>query len=221
MNDSVSSVLPPAGDDPDREWVRRAQSGDYSAFEHLVERHEQHIYNLALRMLGRVHDAEEVVQQTFLSAIEHLKGFRADSKFSTWLIRIATNHALLILRRAARRNDQPLGSEASSADGDEGPLPHPDFIAVWRETPDELASRRETQRILEEALNELDEKYRLVFLLRDVEGLSTAETAEILGITEANVKIRLLRARLMLRERLTHIFGDETKRVEPHRHDDL
>lgn len=208
--------------DPDSELVRRAQAGDYAAFEELVGRHERHIYALALRIVGKVHDAEEVVQQTFLSVIEHLKEFRADAKFSTWLVRIATNHALLLLRKRSRRNEQPLGADYShSEDDDDGPLPHPQFIAAWRETPDQLASRRETQQALQEALAELGEKHRVVFVLRDVEGLSTAETAEVLGISEANVKVRLLRARLMLRERLTHLFGDESKRVEPHAHDDL
>lgn len=208
--------------DPDSELVRQAQSGDYAAFEQLVGRHEQHVYSLALRIVGQVHDAEEVVQQTFLSVIEHLKGFRSDAKFSTWLVRIATNHALLILRKRTRRNEQPLGGEHSrSDDDDDAPLPHPQFIAAWRETPDQLAARRETQQALQDALAELGEKYRVVFLLRDVEGLSTAETADALGISEANVKVRLLRARLMLRERLTHLFGDEEKRVDPHAHDDI
>lgn len=208
--------------DPDRELVRQAQTGDYAAFEQLVGRHEQHIFALAQRIVGQVHDAEEVVQQTFLSVIEHLKGFRADAKFSTWLVRIATNHALLILRKRARRNEQPLGGEHSRSDDDDGaPLPHPQFIAAWRETPDQLAARRETQQALQDALAELGEKYRVVFLLRDVEGLSTAETADALGISEANVKVRLLRARLMLRERLTHLFGDEEKRVDPHAHGEI
>ncbi len=207
--------------DPDGELVRRAQAGDYAAFEELVGRHERHIYALALRMVGQVHDAEEVVQQTFLSVIEHLKEFRADAKFSTWLVRIATNHALLLLRRRTRRNEQPLVADQSrSDDDDDAPLPHPQFIAAWRETPDQLASRRETRQLLHDALAELGEKHRVVFLLRDVEGLSTAETAEVLGISEANVKVRLLRARLMLRERLTHLFGDESTRVEPHAHDE-
>lgn len=208
--------------DFDKELVRQAQSGDYAAFEQLVGRHEQHIYALAQRIVGQVHDAEEVVQQTFLSVIEHLKGFRADAKFSTWLVRIATNHALLILRKRARRNEQPLGGDYSrSDDDDDAPLPNPQFIAAWRETPDQLAARRETQQALQDALAELGEKYRVVFLLRDVEGLSTAETADALGISEANVKVRLLRARLMLRERLTHLFGDEKKRVDPHAHDEM
>jgi RNA polymerase sigma-70 factor (ECF subfamily) len=108
------------------------------------------------------------------------------------------------------------------ADEDDGePIPHPEFIADWRENPEELLMRAETRQLIEQALNELPEKYRLVFLLRDVEGLSVKETAEALGISEANVKVRLLRARLQLREKLTRYFGDEAKRLMPHRHDDF
>jgi RNA polymerase sigma-70 factor (ECF subfamily) len=197
----------------ERQIVRRARQGDFGAFEALVAAHERRIYGLALRIVGRRHDAEEVVQQTFLSVIEHLKDFREEAQFSTWLTRIATNHALALLRKRSRRRTVPLAEDGSQEGYDD--LPHPQFIAQWRETPEQIASRRETRRILDEALGQLDEKYRLVFVLRDVEGLSTAETAEALGITEANVKVRLLRARLMLREQLTRRFGDEAERVFP------
>ena len=197
--------------DDDRPLVHRARSGDYDAFEALVARHERRVYGLALRIAGQAADAEEVVQQTFLSVIEKLDGFREEAKFSTWLTRIATNHALALLRRNARRRTLPLVEDGSD-DGDED-LPHPQYIAQWQATPEEIASQHETQRLLKEALEELDEKYRLVFVLRDVEGLSTAEAAEALDITPSNVKVRLLRARLMLRERLTRHFGDEATRV--------
>lgn len=193
----------------DRQLVRRARGGDFSAFESLAAKYERRLYGLAMRILGRPHDAEEVVQETFLSAVEHLGDFREEAAFSTWLTRIATNHALTLLRKRSTRATVPLG-EDRSGDGD---LPHPEFIAQWRETPDQIASRRETRQLLAQALDELDEKYRLVFLLRDVEGLSTEETTEALGISPGNVKVRLLRARLMLRERLTRLFGDETTRI--------
>jgi len=203
--------------DEDRQLVERAQAGDFAAFESLVGKYERRVYHLAVRIVGRSHDADEVVQQTFLSVIEKLKGFRQEARFSTWLTRVATNHALALLRQRRRRQTVPL-AEDRSADADEAP-PHPEYIARWRETPEQIASRRETRRILDAALDELDEKYRLVFLLRDVEGLSTAETAETLGISVANVKVRLLRARLMLRERLTREFGDEATRLFPgHKH---
>lgn len=199
--------------DEDRPLVHRARSGDFAAFESLMARYERRVYGLALRIVGQLHDAEEVVQQTFLSVIEHLGGFREQARFSTWLTRIATNHALALLRKRSRQQTIPLGEEGSE-DRDE-PVPHPEFIAQWAETPEQIATRRETRRLLDQALEDLDEKYRLVFVLRDVEGLSTAETAEALGISISNVKVRLLRARLMLRERLTRQFGDETTRAFP------
>jgi len=129
------------------------------------------------------------------------------------LTRIATNHALVLLRDRSRRRTVPLADDQSWQE--DGGVPHPEFIARWRETPEQIASRHETRRLLAEALDELDEKYRLVFILRDVQRLSIRDTAETLGISEGNVKIRLLRARLKLRERLTRHFGDETSRVFP------
>ncbi|HUT11613.1 MAG TPA: sigma-70 family RNA polymerase sigma factor [Thermoguttaceae bacterium] len=199
--------------DDDLLLVHRALKGDFGAFESLVTKYERQIYGLALRIVRGVHDAEEVVQQTFLSLIEKLDGFREEARFSTWLTRIATNQALELLRRRTRRQTVPLREDGSENYEDE--LPHPEFIAQWRETPDEIAARHETRELLDRALDDLDEKYRLVFVLRDVEGLSTAETAETLGISPSNVKVRLLRARLMLRERLTRQFGDEAARLYP------
>ena len=202
-----------ASSDEDRRLVAQAREGDFAAFDVLVTKYQRRLFNVAYRIVGREHDAEEVVQQTLLSVIEHLKGFREESSFYTWVRRIATNHALALLRKRAVRKTVPLGEDRggeSYAD-----LPHPQFVAQWRETPDEIAARRETGRLLAKALDELDEKYRLVFLLRDLDGLSTSETAEVLGISSSNVKVRLLRARLMLRERLTRVFGDEATRVTP------
>ena len=203
--------------DDDLPLVRRAREGDFAAFEGLVGRHERRIYGLARRIVRQVQDAEEVVQQTFLSVIEHLKDFREEALFSTWLTRIATNHALALLRKRSQQRTVPLADDrTAAADRD---VPHPEFIAQWRETPEEIASRHETRELLDEALAGLDEKYRLVFVLRDVQGLSTAEAAQALGIGQSNVKVRLLRARLMLRERLTRQFGDEATRVFPgHEH---
>ena len=202
----------PQPPDDDRPIIQAAKQGDYSAFESLVAKYERRLYALALRVVRHRQDAEEVVQQTFLSVIEHLQEFREQSSFYTWLMRIATNHALGLLRRRSVRATVALGEDG----GDEShrDVPQPSYIARWKETPDQIAASRETGRLLAEALDELDQKYRLVFLLRDVEGLSTVETSEALGISVANVKVRLLRARLMLRERLTRAFGDESTRVE-------
>jgi RNA polymerase sigma-70 factor, ECF subfamily len=204
--------------DEDRDLVHHARNGDFAAFEVLVERHQRRIFTLAMRMVRQHQDAEEVVQQTFLSVVEHLSEFREESRFATWLTRIAANHALNLLRKRARQRTVPF-VEGSGNDAD-GAIPHPEYIAQWRETPEQLASRHETRRLLTDALDQLDEKYRLVFLLRDVEGLSTEETAETLQISISNVKVRLLRARLMLRERLTRDFGDDSTRVNAdHKHE--
>jgi RNA polymerase sigma-70 factor, ECF subfamily len=195
--------------DADHQAVELARSGDYAAFESLVAKHARRVYSAALRIVGRRHDAEEVVQQTFLSVVEHLDAFRGESSFYTWLMRIATNHALVLLRRRAARPTVALAEERFE-ENSHG-LPHPQFVAPWRESPDEIASRHETRQILTELLDGLDWKYSLVFVLRDLEGLSTHETAEALAISPAAVKVRLLRARLLLRERLTRLFGDESE----------
>jgi RNA polymerase sigma-70 factor (ECF subfamily) len=196
----------------DADLVRQAQGGDLNAFEELVNRHERRVYTLARRILRQDQDAEDVTQQTFLSALEHLDGFRNEASFATWLARIATHASLKVIRK---RKGLPT---TSLDDAGEGELPRPQFIADWRESPERLVEQRETSQLIEAALAELDEKHRLVFLLRDVEGLSVKETADALDLSEANVKVRLLRARLQLRERLTHAFGDPAKRLLPHVH---
>lgn len=201
----------------DAELVRQAKAGDLGAFESLVIRQEGRVYTLARRITGNDQDAEDVTQQAFLSAVENLDGFRGEASFSTWLLRIATHAALKVLRK---RNGLPTVSLEENTEAQDGydKVAHPEYIADWRESPEELVRRNETARLIDGALEELDDKHRLIFLLRDVEGLSVKETAEALGLSEANVKVRLLRARLQLRERLTRAFGDPARRVEPHRH---
>lgn len=201
--------------DVDRALVEQAKAGDFAALESLLTKYERQVYGVAQRIVGQHQDAEEVAQQTFLSVIEHLGEFREESQFRTWLLRIATNHALALLRKRSVRAGLPLIEDSDDSYRD---IPHPEFIATWRETPDAIAMRRETRRHIDEALAQLNEKHRVVFVLRDIEGLSTRETAEILGITPETVKVRLLRARLMLRERLTRLFGDESSRVAGHEH---
>jgi RNA polymerase sigma-70 factor (ECF subfamily) len=196
----------------DGELVRRAKAGELAAFEELINRHERQVYTLALRIVQKTHDAEDATQQTFLSALENLRGFREEASFATWLYRIATHAALKVIRKRQGLDTVSLDA-AAEADERRETVPHPEFIADWRQSPEHLVQQNETRRLLEEALAELDEKHRLVFLLRDVEGLSVKETAEALGLSEANVKVRLLRARLQLRERLTRVLGDPRKRV--------
>jgi RNA polymerase sigma-70 factor (ECF subfamily) len=192
--------------DQDSEEVRRAKAGDYSAFEALVSKYERPIYTLARRIVGNVEDAEDVVQESFASVVEHLAEFREESTFYTWLSRIATNHALKLLRKRRGLATVPL---------DEGSVSRPEFIAPWATDPKEAAQDPSIRALVEEALAELDEKHRLAFVLRDIEGLSTEAAARELGITEGNLKVRLLRARLQLRERLTQVLGDKAARVAP------
>jgi len=192
--------------------VRRAQAGELAAFEELVSQYEQRVYTLARRITGQEQDAEDVTQQAFLSALEHLADFRGEASFATWLTRIATHAALKVIRK--RQGLPTVSLEAATEEQDTyGSVPHPEYIADWRESPAELVTRGETRQLIDAALAQLDEKHRLVFLLRDVEGLSIQETAATLQLSEANVKVRLLRARLQLREKLTRAFGDEQRRV--------
>lgn len=204
--------------DNDTVLVSRAKEGDLAAFETLATRYERRVYSLALRILRHEQDAEDVTQQTFLSFLEHLSEFRAESSFATWLMRIATHAALKIIRKRRGLDIVSLEETTEPQDGSDN-VPHPEYIADWRESPERLVHRNETMQIIDDALARLDEKHRLVFLLRDVEGLSIQEAAETLGLSEANVKVRLLRARLQLREMLTQAFGDPSRKlVREHHH---
>lgn len=194
--------------------LRLAQTGDFAAFEGLVVRLQGRVYSVAYRILGQAADAEDVVQQTFLSLIEHLDSFRGESTVLSWVLRIATNFALKILRKRRGLPTVTLESEESYAN-----IPHPDYVASWRDPPERLLETAELRQLLDSAISELDDKYRTVFVLRDIEGFSTQETSATLNISESNVKVRLLRARMQLRERLTKELGDEMTRVQPdHRH---
>jgi len=197
---------------PDIALVARAKAGELDAFEALTNRYERQVYSLALRMLRQQQDAEDVTQQTFLSALENLNGFRGDASFATWLRRSATHAALKVIHKQKGLNTVSLEEATEEVDG-YGTIPHPEYIADWRQSPAELLRKNEIQRLLDEALAKLDERHRLVFLLRDVEGLSVKEAAEALGLSEANTKVRLLRARLQLRELLTQSLGDPARRV--------
>jgi len=195
----------------DAELVNRAKSGDLSAFEALTTQYERRVYSLALRILRHEQDAEDVTQQTFLSALENLSGFRGDASFSTWLMRIATHAAFKVLRKRKGLNVVSLDETVEPEESDK--VPHPEYIADWRDSPDELVRKHEIRQLLDDALNQLDERHRLVFLLRDVEGMSIKETAETLNLSEANTKVKLLRARLRLREILTRSLGDPERLV--------
>jgi RNA polymerase sigma-70 factor, ECF subfamily len=198
--------------DEDAELVRRAKAGEYAAFEALVSTYERRIYTLARRIVGNVEDAEDVVQESFASVVEHLGDFREEASFYTWLSRIVTNHALKLIRKRRGLATIPLDEETVS---DAHGLPRPEFIAPWAKDPSEAGKDPSIRSLVENALGELDEKYRLAFVLRDIQGFSTEAAAQAMGISEGNLKVRLLRARLQLRERLTMALGDEAARVPP------
>jgi RNA polymerase sigma-70 factor (ECF subfamily) len=181
--------------------VTEAKAGNYAAFEELVNRYEKKIYRLGLNVTGNPEDAEDMLQETFLKAFEHLQDFREDSRFYTWIVRIAINQGLMKLRK--RRSSKEVQMEDTS--NDDGEVIPRDF-ADWRPNPEEELERTELEEILQSAARSLPMTFRTVFFLRDVEGLSTEETAEMLNLSEGAVKARLFRARLRLREELSKIL---------------
>jgi RNA polymerase sigma-70 factor, ECF subfamily len=187
--------------------VTRAREGDTSAFNDLVRRYDRKIYRLAMNITQNAEDAEDVLQETFLKAFEHLGGFQGNSKFYTWLVRIAVNEALMKLRK--RKSDRTVPLDEPVDTGDETVVRE---IAVWDQDPETKYSQEELGGILKEAVESLRPAFRTVFVLRDIEELSTEDTAQALGISVPAVKSRLLRARLQLREKLTRFFkrkGDD------------
>ncbi|MFN8178186.1 MAG: sigma-70 family RNA polymerase sigma factor [bacterium] len=190
----------------DVELVRRAKAGEEEAFSELVERHQARVYQHAERLLGNRQDAEEVLQDTFLQAYRNLAGFEERSRFSTWIYRIATNEALMRLRRASRRREVLL-EEAPSGEVERAS----DEVREFARSALDDVMDREVREILKKALVELPDEYRVVFVLRDVEGFSNAEVADILGLSVPAVKSRLHRSRIWLRDRLARIFGEQRR----------
>jgi RNA polymerase sigma-70 factor, ECF subfamily len=189
------------------ELVHRAKAGDLSAFSQLISMYEARVFRLARHIVRNQEDAEDVLQNAFLKAFTALESFQENSKFYTWLVRITVNEALMKLRKRKRKKEVSLDEPVDT--GEDQMVRE---IAVWDNTPEESYSREELREILEKAVDELPAIYRAVFLLRDVDELSTEETAEALDLSVPAVKSRLLRARLKLREILTHHFkrkGDD------------
>jgi RNA polymerase sigma-70 factor (ECF subfamily) len=181
--------------------VAQAREGDTVAFGELVRRYEGKIFRLAQHITQNREDAEDVLQETFLKAYEHLDQFQGNSKFYTWAVRIAVNQALMKLRR--RKTDRSVSLDETIDTGEDNIVRE---IAAWGEDPEERFSREELGEILDSAVQSLETPYRSVFVLRDMEELSTEETADALGLSIPAVKSRLLRARLQLREKLTRQF---------------
>ena len=190
--------------DDDLDLVHASKNGDVSAFEQLVKRYDRKLLRIAHNVTHNTEDSQDAVQETFLKAFQHLDQFREDSKFSTWLIRITVNQSLMKLRKRATR-DVSLDEDFQS-EGDILPME----AADWAPNPEQLYWASELRDILVNTLSELRPVLRAVFVLRDIEGLSTDQTAEVLNLSHTAVKARLWRARLQLRERLNKYFGKQT-----------
>lgn len=189
--------------------VHASKSGDVGAFEELVKRYDRKLLRIAHHLMNNREDAEDVVQEAFLKAFQHLEQFREDSKFSTWLIRITMNQALMKLRKRRPTREISLDQDFQSKE-DNLPID----VADWSPNPEELYRATELQQILRQTLEELGQGLRVVFILRDIEGLSLEQTAQALNLSLTAVKARSWRARLQLRERLSKYFRTKEEFAE-------
>lgn len=181
-------------------------AGDRAEFARLVDTYSSSIYRLGLRMLGNPQDAEDVLQNTFINALTHMRSFEGRSSLATWLYRIAANEALMLIRK--RKPEIYLASDQDSEDEYNADGLKPTQIVDWSGLPEDELLSSEAKQVLDRAIYTLPESLRIVFLLRDVEGLSIRETADALNLTETNVKTRLLRARMFLREQLSTYYRE-------------
>jgi RNA polymerase sigma-70 factor, ECF subfamily len=204
----MSTIQSIAGENehPDVALVARARAGDVSAYDTLVRKYERQIFRIAQHITQNREDAEDVMQDAFLKAYEKLDQFQGNAKFYTWLVRIAVNESLMRLRK---RRSGKMVSIDEDLETDEGTVPRD--LADWAPDPEQNYSTAELADILRKTIQGLPRGFRVVFALRDIEGLSTEETAEALGLSVPAVKSRLLRARLQLRERLSRYFHRRTR----------
>ena len=186
---------------PDVALVASAVAGDVHAFEKLISKYDRQIFRIAQHITQNREDAEDVMQDAFLKAYEKLDQFQGNSKFYTWLVRLAVNESLM---RPRKRRTGKMVSIDEDIETDEGSVPRD--LADWSPNPEQNYSQAELAKILRKTIQGLPPGFRVVFVLRDVDGLSTEETAEMLGLSVPAVKSRLLRARLQLRERLSRYF---------------
>jgi RNA polymerase sigma-70 factor (ECF subfamily) len=184
--------------------IEALRSGDKHEFARMVDTYSGPLYRLALKMLGNEPDAQDVLQNTFLKAFQHIREFEGRSKLSTWLYRIASNEALMMVRK--RRPETNFTDTIQEQDEDQ--ILDPVQFTDWCCLPEEEFLTSESRAALDRAVQRLPETLRIVFILRDIEGLSIQETSQALGLSETAVKTRLLRARLRLREELSSYFGE-------------
>jgi RNA polymerase sigma-70 factor (ECF subfamily) len=187
--------------------IKALRNRDRAEFARMVDAYSAPIYRLGLRMLGNEQDAEDVLQNTFISALTHLSGFEGRSSVLTWLYRIAVNESLMILRRG-----KPEVNIEDVDSSDENDVARPTQFVDWSALPEDELLSAEGKRALDNAIQNMPENLRMVFLLRDIQDLSIKDTADALNLSEANVKVRLLRARLMLREQLSYYYGERMKK---------
>lgn len=185
----------------DLELVAQAKTGRLDAFDELVNRHERKIFRLTQHITGNREDAEDALQDSFLKAFSRLAQFQGDSQFYTWLVRIAVNESLMRLRK---RKAHPTFSLDEPVAGDDNLMPRE--RGSWEDNPEQMYAQQELREILDRAVQSLSPIFRTVFVLRDIEQLSTEETAEALELSVPAVKSRLLRARLQLRDKLSKHF---------------
>lgn len=187
--------------------ARRASAGDSDAFEALVSRYEARVYSLARRLTGDPSHAEEALQDTFVRVHRRLSTFRGESRFSTWLFRVATNCALMVRRREKRHRAESLDEFLPTFDRDGRHARDVDHGEAAR--ADEILDRRRLSRAAGEALRRLPRLYRVAFVLRDLEEIPTEQVAAVLRVSAAAVRQRVHRARLMMRGYLSHLVGVE------------
>jgi len=199
----MGTIQPKVGEPLSEELmlVQAAKGGDVAAFEELVKRYDRNVFRIAQHITQNREDAEDVVQDAFLKAYQNLGQFQGQSKFYTWLVRIAVNEALMRLRRRRPERMVSLDEDVKTEDDSV-----PREVADWAPNPEQLYNQSELKDILTRTIQGLPPSFRTVFVLRDVEGLSTEEAAEALDLSVPAVKSRLLRARLQLRERLSRYF---------------
>jgi len=183
--------------------IEEIVSGNRIEFVKLVEAHSNQIYRLALKILNNPQDAEDVLQNTFLKAFQNINTFEGRSKISTWLYRIATNEALMIIRK-----QHPEVNISEETDEDSNDINSPVQFIDWCCLPESEMVSSESKKELDNSIQRLSYALRIVFILRDIEGLSIQETSKVLNLSETAVKTRLLRARLNLREQLSAYYGD-------------
>lgn len=193
--------------------VKRLKARDDAALEALISHYEAKVFGLALRVTGEHADAEEVLQDVFWKVLQHIDSFRGESKLSSWIYRITANTALEKVRKRPKTQDLPLAEELGPAMTQDGRIAEP--VMDWTQLPHEELEQKELAQRLEVAIAQLPPDYRTVFVLRDVEGLSTEEAAEVLDLSVAALKTRLHRARLFLRKQLTDYVTARHQALNP------